>query len=96
MKINFNKELFWDVHYDTLDWKKNHQWVICRVIDRGGLNDWKELNKLYGSDMILIAAKNANYLSKKTVYFISAIFNVPLNEFKCYTLMQSQPEHWIY
>lgn len=94
--MQLSRKLFWDVNYDTIDWEKNYQWVICRVLDRGGLNDWNEIRQHYGWPKILEAAKSARYLSKKTVYFLSAVFNVPLTEFRCYNLMQSQAEHWIY
>jgi hypothetical protein len=94
--MKLSREIFWDVNYDTIDWEKNYQWVICRVLDRGSLQDWKEVKRHYGTQKMLEAAKQARYLSKKTVYTLSAIFNIPLAEFRCYTLMQSQPEQWIY
>lgn len=94
--MNLSREIFWDVNYDTIDWEKNYQWVICRVLDRGSLNDWREIKKHYGNSKMIEAAQNARYLSKKTVYTISAIFNIPLTQFRCYNLMQSQPEQWIY
>jgi hypothetical protein len=94
--MKLSRELFWDVNYDTIDWEKNYQWVICRVLDRGGIEDFRAARKHFGDDKIVEAAKEARYLSKKTVYFVSAIFNVPLNEFRCYNLMRSQPEQWIY
>lgn len=90
------QQLFWDTDYNNIDWDKNHQYVICRVLDRGGINDWFEIKKYYGLEKIIDAVKNARYLSKKTVYFMSNIFNIPLEEIRCYRLMQSQPEHWIY
>lgn len=90
------RELFWDTDYTTIDWDKNSQWVICRVLDRGGLEDWHEIKRYYGIDRILEAAKTARYLSKKTIYFLSAIFEIPLTEFRCYNLMQSRQEQWIY
>ena len=90
------RELFWDTDFDTIDWDKNYQWVICRVLDRGGLNDWHEMKRYYGIERILEAAKTARYLSKKTVHFLSNAFEIPLTDFRCYNLMQSQPEQWIY
>ena len=94
--MNLARELFWDVNYDTINWKKNYQWVICRVLERGGMKDWYEIKKHYGIENIIESAKNAKYLSKKTTHFIHNIFNIPLEEFKCYRLMQSHPEQWIY
>ncbi len=35
-----SKELFWDVNYSTIQWDKNYQWIICRVLEYGGIEDW--------------------------------------------------------
>ena len=94
--MNLSKEIFWDVDYTKIDYDKSANWVICRVLDRGSLNDWKEMKVHYGIDKILDAAKNVRYLSKKTVYFLSAMYDVPLTQFRCYNLMQFQQEHWIF
>ncbi len=59
------KSIFWDVNYDSIDYDKNKDWVICRVLDRGSLNDWFQIKTNYGIDKILTTAKNAKYLSKK-------------------------------
>lgn len=94
--MNLSKEIFWDVDYSKLDYEKSANWVICRVLDRGSLKDWKEIKANYGVEKILEVAKNVKYLSKKTVYFLSAIYEVPLTQFRCYNLMQFQQEQWIY
>ena len=94
--MNLPRSLFWDTNYDTIDWEKNSQYVICRVLDRGSMEDWRAIKAYYGIEKIIQAAKETRYLSKKSVYFISAIYEVPLEEFRCYRLMESQPEQWIY
>ena len=35
------REYFWDVNFDELDWQKARQFVLKRIIDRGGLESWK-------------------------------------------------------
>ena len=94
--MNLAREIFWDVDYNHIDWDKSRQWVICRVLDRGSFQDWKEIKNYYGINTIIEAAKTARYLSKKTVYFLSNIFDVPLTDFRCYNLMRFQQEQWIY
>lgn len=94
--MNLSKEIFWDVDYSKIDYEKSADWVICRVLDRGSLKDWFQIKENYGIEKILLTAQNARYLSKKTVYFLSAIYNVPLTNFRCYNLMQFQQEQWIY
>lgn len=94
--MNLSKEIFWDVDFPTIDYVKNQDWVICRVLDRGTLRDWFQIKEYYGIDKILSVSQDAKYLSKKTIYFLSAIYKIPLNQFKCYNLMQFQQEQWIY
>jgi hypothetical protein len=94
--MNLSKEIFWDVDFQTIDYVKNQDWVICRVLDRGTLKDWFQIKEHYGINKILSVAQDAKYLSKKTIYFLSAIYNIPLTHFRCYNLMQFQQEQWIY
>jgi hypothetical protein len=94
--MNLSKEIFWDTNYDAIDWDKSYQWVICRVLDRGSLKDWFQIKENYGIEKILAVAQDAKYLSKKTIYFLSAIYTIPLTQFRCYNLMQFQQEQWIY
>ena len=88
--------LFWDTDYNKLDWNKNSSYVICRVLERGSINDWFEIKSYYGLETIIETVKNARYLSKKTVYFMSNVFKIPLEEIRCYKQMQSQQEQWIF
>lgn len=94
--MKLSREICREVNYDTIDWDKSYQWVICRAPDRGGIKDWYEIKKYYGVEKIIESAKSARYLSKKTVHFISNLFDIPLHEFRCFRLMQSHPERWIY
>jgi hypothetical protein len=94
--MELSPTLFWDCDYAKIDFEKNYQLVISRVLDRGTLEEWNQIKAKYGISKILYVAQNINYLSKKSVYFLSTVYDVPLTSFKCYNLMQSQPEHWIY
>lgn len=94
--MQLSKEIFWDVDYSKLDFEIKASWVICRVLDRGSLKDWFQIKEHYGIEKILSVAQDAKYLSKKTIYFLSAIYNIPLTQFRCYNLMQFQQEQWIY
>ena len=94
--MQLSKELFWDVNYDTIDWGKNYQWVICRVLEYGKMVDWHEMKKHYGVPKIIESAINARSLSIKTVHFIHHIYEVPLEKFRCYSSMHSDPIHWMY
>ncbi len=94
--MQLNPTLFWDADYTKINWEASYQWVICRVLDRSTLEDWQKIKMYYGIEKIIAATTTTNYILKKSVYFLSAIYNISLTNFKCYNLMQSQPEHWIY
>lgn len=94
--MKLSREIFWDVNYDTIDWEKNYQWVICRVLEYGGVVDWKEMRKHYGDRKIVESAVNARSLSIKTLHFIHHIFEVPLEKFRCYNSTLSDPIRWMY
>ena len=94
--MNLSKEIFWDVDYTKLDFEKSESFIICRVLEYGSLNDWKEIRKYYGIPKIVTAATNARSLSLKTLHFIHNMFNVPLSTFRCYNSTHSDPIHWMY
>ena len=60
--MNLSKEIFWDVDYSKLDYEKSANWVICRVLDRGSLNDWKEIKANYGVEKILTSIKSVFFI----------------------------------
>ena len=81
--IKLNKQLFWDVKFNKLDYEKNADFIIARVLSYGDVSDYKEIKKQYGLTKIKNAAQDINYANKKSLYFWSFIFNLPLNSFKC-------------
>ena len=94
--MKLSREIFWDTNYDTIDWDKNYQWVICRVLEYGGLIDWREMKLYYKESKIIESAINARSLSRKTVHFIHNIFDIPLEKFRCYNSTRSDQTHWMY
>lgn len=94
--MNLPRSLFWDTNYDTIDWEKNSQYVICRVLEYGSLEDWHEMKAHYGVEKIIEAATSARSLSYKTMHFIANIYEVPLEKFRCYNSTHSDPIHWMY
>ena len=81
--INISEQLFWDVKFNQLDYKKHADFIIARVLSYGDLADYQEIKKQYGLSKIKKIAKKANLSSKKSLYFWSFIFNIPLNSFQC-------------
>lgn len=94
--IKLNPHLFWDCDYSKIDFEKNYGFVVERVLERGSLDDWFAIKKYYGMEKIKQAVLNARYLSQKALAFCSTIFDIPKEKFRCYKLMSSSPERWIY
>ncbi len=84
--------LFWDTNAATIDWEKNARWVMARVLSRGNLPDFRELVRYYGLDRIKTELLQVRFLDKKTLSFVATIFQVPKEQFRCYTLRQLSPE----
>lgn len=89
MKLLSNKHLFWDTNVDSIDVTKHRQAIIERVIERGSWEEFKELIDFYGRATIIDCAKKARWFSEKTIHFVSAYFDIPLDNLRCYTQKQS-------
>jgi len=95
-KPNLSHVLFWDTDPELIDWEQQANAIIARVLERGTLQDFRAIRKFYGDQKIKEAATTARSLSKKTLSFISAIFSVPLTQFRCYKNTQFPELQWMY
>ena len=94
--IKLNPLLFWDCDYSKIDFEKNYSFVIERVLERGSFDDWFAIKKYYGMEKIKQAVLNARYLNQKVLAYCCTIFDLSKEEFRCYKLMSSSPERWIF
>jgi len=95
LKDQLDKKLFWDIDFNKLDVDKRKEYIIERVLDRAiTWEHFKAIIQYYGKKEVANVAKNIRYLDDKTIHFCSVYFDIPLNEFRCYTLKQSLPKHW--
>ena len=72
-----NKRLFWDVDIEKMDIEKSRDFIIERVLNRGGMSDVKTLFKIYGDEKIIEAIKKSKNLDKVTHNFCSNYFDIP-------------------
>ncbi len=91
-----NKNLFWDIDVKTLDYDEHSRFIIERVLLKGDLPDWFELKKIYGIERIKKEILQVRYLDRKTLSFLSLIFYIPKEKFRCYNIKQSTQSHWNY
>jgi hypothetical protein len=87
----FDKRIFWDVNMDAMDMDAKASFVIERVFERGDVEDIRNCRRYYGDERVTEVLLNAKYLPLDTTYFASAIFDKPLQDFRCYTLRQLNP-----
>ena len=87
---------FWDVDLLKLDAEKSKRLIIERVINLGNLDEIKYIREYWGDGEITEIICNLNFLDPKTLNFVSLLFDVPKDKFKCYTKKQSNPQHWNY
>jgi hypothetical protein len=84
----FEKRIFWDVNFETLDYDKKASFVIERVFERGDVQDIRNCRRYYGDEQVKQVLMNARWLSLETIYLAAAIFNNNLTDFKCYNTQQ--------
>ncbi|MDX2133764.1 MAG: hypothetical protein SFV52_03225 [Saprospiraceae bacterium] len=93
---DFNGYLFWDADPARIDLEKSKAYVIERVLSHGMVSDWRLLNRLYDRQTLLNTVLQLRYLDKRSLHFCAAYFDVPIEDFRCYTYAQSNPAHWNY
>ncbi len=93
---NLSAFLFWDVDRKTIDYNKHSPYIIGRVLSMGTMEDFKIIKALYGKPKIKHITQQLRYMDDRVLYFCSAYFNVPVTQFRCYILKQSNPAHWSY
>ncbi len=92
--MQLSRVIFWDVDYDRINWAVKARFVIGRVLMYGSVADWQAIKSFYGLERIKDEMLQERYLDKKTLSFLSCIFDIPKQQFRCYTEQQSTPPHW--
>lgn len=91
-----SKEIFWDTPVAHIDKVQHAGFVLERVMMFGTLEDWKILKHLYSKKEIQKIAVSLRNLDDFSISFLSLVLGIEKNEFRCYTLKQSQPSFWNY
>ena len=92
----FEKRIFWDVNFEKIDYDGKANFVIERVFERGDVEDIRQCRRYYGDEKVTEALLEAKFLPLHTTLFVSAIFNLPIENFRCYKLRQLNPELFPY
>jgi hypothetical protein len=79
VKEVLNNNIFWDVNPEKLDWKKNSQFIIERVLTRGFTKDVDAVFSIYSKEEIKNAVLKSRTLDKKTANYMSIYLSIPLS-----------------
>jgi hypothetical protein len=91
-----SKHLFWDIDSNLLEWERSKKTIIERVIERGSIEEWVCIVKVYTLDGIVNTAKTFRTMSPIDLNFIATISNTPKEEFRCFNTRLLTSQHWIY
>lgn len=94
--MQLSKVLFGDTDFSKLDYQKHQSYIIERVLVYGKISDWRAIQTYYGNKTIKEIALKARNLDPKTLAFVSNLFDIPKEKFRCFTTQQSTPKHWDY
>lgn len=76
----FSKSLFWDADIAEIDLVVNKNYIIQRVLVRGGMKDVKKIMRLYNKKEVIEAIKCSRELDKRTHNFCINYFRIPKEE----------------
>jgi hypothetical protein len=93
---NLRPQYFWDVNVDNLDLNRSKKLIIERVFTMGTSKEIMMVKNYYGEEVVIEVLKSLNYIDPKTLNFVSKLFNVSLESFKCYSRKQLNQQHWSY
>ena len=91
---DFDRRIFWDVDYDRMDLDAKWRFVIERVFERGDVEDIRQCRRYYGDEKVRTALLEAKFLPEQTMYFASAVTDVPVEFFRCFELRR-QMGHYL-
>ena len=94
--MKFSQGLFRDVDETKFDYQRHAGHIIPRVFMRGRVDDIKQVLRYYGRDKVKEELLKTRYLDKMTLAFSAGLFNLKKEDFRCYKLSQSTPQHWNY
>jgi hypothetical protein len=95
-KPKLDKRIFWDILFEELDFDRQAKFIIERVFERGDVDDIRQCRRFYPEALVEKTLLNAKYLPKLRLHLASAIIGKPVQQFRCYTLMQSNQAHLPY
>lgn len=92
----FNKRIFWNVDFEKIEYDNKADFIIERGFERGDVDDIRQCRRYYGDEIVTKVLLNTWFLPEHRIHIASAVIDKPIEEFKCYTLKQLNPEFFPY
>jgi hypothetical protein len=83
-------QLLWDVDPSSLDADQHAAFLICRIMDRGDIEQVRHAWSYYGEEQIKQALLAAPSLGRKTITFFANQFVIPCEAFRSW----QRNSHW--
>lgn len=92
------KRFFWDIDFDTLDFEKNKEYIVARILEYGDIEAIVWLFATYSKEAIKKVLINQHDFSVKTANFWSQILGVDKENIQCLkkSYQKMQKAHWPY
>lgn len=87
----FQKRIFWDVNFEAIDYDAKARFVIERVFERGDVEDIRNCRRYYGDEKVSEILLSAKWISHHRIHLVSAVIDKPLKDFRCYSIILSNP-----
>jgi hypothetical protein len=87
----FSNWLFWDSDKDKIDYQRDKNKVIRRIFDLGLIEDVVEALWYYNDEELIHALTSASYLPQNALLLACNLFDLKMENFKCYTSKQLHP-----
>ena len=84
LMLQLTKAVFWGMDLNKLDYIRNKNTIIERIIEAGLENDEIIMWKLYSYEDIKNVALNMENLDEDIVIYMAFVLEVDEKEFKCY------------
>ena len=94
MLENISKHIFWDTDSGSIDEEKHKNFIITRVMERGGIEDVKAVFARYDLADIRHALISARTLSDKTIAFFANRFGLDRSAFRAYRRKKEERLTW--
>lgn len=77
-KPNIRSSLLWEYDLETFNWARSYKIVIERVVQRGWLEEWREIYQFYKPEKILETIEWSKQLDKRDKDFARIFLNSDL------------------